>query len=328
MAEKGDNGIYCDGQRLIYVTYSFEDYQTIWGGSLSDYKDFLLARQRKFQQLQEEHFGAWIVLVPFDRKDFSSWLEENPLYKQCSNQHAHWALRVASDPSHLEKIRKRHPLQNYILKDESLKAILFAWFLPVIAPNASSMRKLREPIPQQLVNQIRQELITGLLAPLPQFQRYSTTRGTGVALLPGDRFVHADTIDQISEHTIESLLQTWDSCSPYYFSISKQYSFPICPHWHFPRVAVLCFPLIVLGCAFDCETVTIRISRADSKDLPLHIWKNYFQYLNVSLYPGRGTDFAAAGFTKHIYNEIQRELTSEAELLEPSKYPAYLWRVK
>ena len=66
MAEKGDNGIYCDGQRLIYVTYSFEDYQTIWGGSLSDYKDFLLARQRKIKQLQEEHFGAWIVLVPID----------------------------------------------------------------------------------------------------------------------------------------------------------------------------------------------------------------------------------------------------------------------
>ena len=124
MAEKEGNGFYFDGQRLINVTYSFEDYQSIWGGSLSEYKDFLLARQRKFQQLQEEHFGAWIVLVPFDHEDFSTWLEENPLYKQCSNQHARWALRVVNDPSHLEKIRNRHPLQNYILKDESLKAVL------------------------------------------------------------------------------------------------------------------------------------------------------------------------------------------------------------
>jgi len=200
-------------------------------------------------------------------------LEENPLHKQCSNQHGRWALRVVSDPSRLAKIRNRHPLQNYILKDESLKAVLFAWFLPVITPNALSMRKLKEPISQQLVNQIREALITGVLAPLPQFQRYSTTRGTGVAILPGDRFVHPDTIDKISEDTIESLLRTWDTYSPHYFSISKQYSFPTCPHWQFPRVAVLCFPLVVLGSGFDCETVTIRISRADSKDLPLHIWK-------------------------------------------------------
>lgn len=327
MADKAETGFIYDEDRLIYVTYSFEDYQTLWGGSLQDYKDFLLIRQRKFQQMQEEHFGAWIVLVPFDYEDFLSWLEENPLHRQCRGQHARWALQVARDPLYLEKIRARHPLQNYILKDESLKGYLFAWFIPVVTPNTASMRKLKEPLPVDLVNQIRQELITGVLAPLPQFQRYSEQRGTGAVILPGDRFVHPDTIDKISEQTIESLLKSWDICSPSYFSIPRPYSLPISPHWRFPRVSVVCFPLVVLGSAFDCETITIRINRAESKDLPLHIWKNYFNKHNINIFPGRGTDFAIAGFTKHIHNEIKKELPSEEELLE-SQRTAYLWRVK
>jgi hypothetical protein len=82
-----------------------------------------------------------------------------------------------------------------------------------------------------------------------------------------------------------------------------------------------------LGCAFDCETVTVRLSRAECSDLPLKIWKDYFHNFDVELYPGRGADFAIAGFTKHIHNEIKRDLPLDKELSQPQR-PEYIMRIK
>lgn len=327
MVSKEKTGFICDRQRLVYVSYSQEDFEDLWGGGLNAYKDFLLARQREFQQWQEEHFGAWIVLVPFDKYDFSSWLKKNPLRRYYRDKHASWALWVAQNPEHLEKIRARHPLQHYILKDESLKAFLFAWFLPVIAPDASCMRRLKRTLPPDMIYQIRQKLISRILQPLPEFRRVSPLRGSGVTILPGDRLVHPNVIDKISEQVEQSLITSWENSSPPYINLTDSNHISINPHWYYPRIAVVCLPLIVLGCAFDCETVTVRLSRAECGDLPLKTWTNYFHTLGVELYPGRGADFAIAGFTRHIHNEIKRDLPPDQKLSQPQR-PEYIRRIK
>jgi hypothetical protein len=327
LVSKEKTGFICDGQLLIYIVYSSEDFEDLWGGGLNEYKDFLLARQREFQQWQEEHFGAWIVLVPFDKHDYSDWLKKNPIRRYYRDKHASWALWVAQNPKHLENIRARHPLQHYILKDESLKALLFGWFLPVIVPNASSMRLLKRPLPQDLIYQIRQEIISQILQPLPDFRRTSYLRGSGVTILPGDRLVYPNVIDRISEQIEQSLITTQENTSPSYINISDSNHISINPYWCYPRIAILCLPLLILGCVFDCETVTVRLSRAECSDLPLKIWKDYFHNFDVELYPGRGADFAIAGFTKHIHNEIKRDLPLDKELSQPQR-PEYIMRIK
>lgn len=331
MVSKEKTGFICDGQRLVYVSYSPEDFQELWGGGLTAYKDFLLARQREFQQWQEEHFGAWIILVPFDKDDFSSWLQEKPLRCHYHDQHASWALWVAQNPEHLEKIRTRHPLQHYILKDESLKTFLFAWFLPVIVPNATGMRQLKKPLPQELIQQIRQELILQTLQPLPEFRRISSLRGSGVTILPGDRLVYPNVIDNISKQVEQSLITSWENSSSPFINLPNSNHISINPNWCYPRIAVMCFPFVVLGCAFDCETVTVRLSRAECSDLPLKTWTSYFHTLDVELYPGKGADFAIAGFTKHIHNEIIKDMPLDLPLDEKLSHPQrpeYIRRIK
>lgn len=320
MVSKEKTGFICDGQKLVYVSYSPEDFEKLWGGSLNDYKDFLLSRQRVFQQWQEEHFGAWIVLVPFDKHDFSDWLKKSPLRGYYRDKHASWALWVAQNPKHLEIIRARNPLQYYILKDESLKALLFAWFLPVIVPHTAAMSHLKPALPQELIYQIREELISRMLQPLPEFRRLSSLRGCGVTILLGNRLVHPNIIDRISKHIELSLTTSWESSSPPYINLSESHHITLNPHWRYPRIAILCLPLIVLGCGFDCETVTVRLSRAECSDLPLNTWTSYFQTLGVELYPDRGADFAIAEFTKHFHNEIKKELPSNQELSLPQHY--------
>ncbi len=326
MVMKEKAGFVCDGQRLVYVTYSVEDFENLWGGGLQAFKDFLLARQREFQRWQGNHYGTWIITVPFDQENFSAWLKENPLRRHYRDPHASWALWVTQNSERLEKIRTRHPLQNYILKDESLKTCFFAWLLPVIAPDAPSMRQLSSQLPQELTSQIRQELLVGLLQSLPEFRRLSPSRGRGVDILPVDTLVHPSTIDRISEQVEKSLITTWDKRSSTTFHLPKEYRFSINPNWRYPRVAILCFPLVAVGSAFDCETVTMRITMAESKDLPLDTWINYFHSLGMELYPGKGADFAIAGFVEHIQNELQRDLPPNLEL-QPQR-PEYLRRIK
>jgi len=327
LISKEKTGFICDGQRLVYVFYSLEDFQNLWGGDLNAYKDFLLARQREFQQWQGEYFGAWTVVVPFDKGDFSNWLQENTLRRHHRDQHASWALWAAQNPEHLEKIRADHPLQNYILKDESLKVLLFAWFLPVIVPNAAGMQQLKRTLPQDLLHQIREELILRLLQSLPPFRRFSPLRGNGVTILPGDRLVHPHSIDLLSEQVEQSLVSSWENGSPLHINLPGSDHISINPHWRYPRIAIICLPLAVLGCAFDCETVTVRLSRAECVDLPLKTWTSYFQSLGVELYPGRGADFAIADFTKHIHNDIVRNLPPDEKLSQPQR-PEYIRRIK
>lgn len=50
MVSKEKTGFIYAKQQLIYVTYSQEDFEELWGGDLTDYKDFLLIRQREFQK--------------------------------------------------------------------------------------------------------------------------------------------------------------------------------------------------------------------------------------------------------------------------------------
>lgn len=327
LVSKAKTGFICDGQQLVYVSYSPEDFEKLWGGGLNTYKDFLLARQREFQHWQEEHFGAWITIVPFDNYDFTNWLKENPLRSHYRDKHASWALWVAQNPEHLERIRARHPLQHYVLKDESLKALLFAWFLPVIVPDSAAMRQLKPTLPQNLIYQIRQELIFRILQPLPEFHRISSLRGYGVTILLGDRLIYPNVIDRISEQVEQSLISSWENSSPPYINLSDSNHISINPHWCYPRIAILCLPLVVLGCGFDCETVTVRLSRAECGDLPLKTWTSYFHTLGVDLYPERGADFAIAGFTKHIHNEIKRDLPPDQELDQPQR-PQYIRRIK
>ncbi|MDD2556410.1 MAG: hypothetical protein PHV50_02955 [Syntrophaceticus sp.] len=333
VVSKEKTGFVCDKQRLIYVTYSQEDFEELWGGDLNAYKDFLLARQREFQRWQEDHFGAWILLVPFDKEDYSRWLKENPLRNNYRDKHASWALWVAQKPEQLKKIRDRHPLQNYILKDESLQAFLFGWFLPVIINNSTGMRLLKRTIPQDVLCEIRQELISQSMQPFPEFRRISALRCSGATILLGDRLVYPDAIDQSGKQIEESLITSWKNTSPLYLNMDELLGtnpLPINPHWRYPKVAVVCLPVAVLGCAFDCETITVQLSRTECSDLPMEIWRNYFHPYGIELYPGKGADFAVAGYTKHIHNEIERDLPSENELHKFRQPPhrEYIWRIK
>jgi hypothetical protein len=333
LVSKEKTGFIYAKQQLIYVTYSQEDFEELWGGDLTDYKDFLLIRQREFQKWQEEHFGAWIIMVPFDKEDYSNWLKRNPLRRHHRDKHASWALWVAQNPEHLKKIRARHPLQNYVLKDESLQAFLFAWFLPLIVNKSAGMRLLKQAIPQDMLCEIRQELISRIMPPLPEFRRISALRGFGATILFGDKLVYPDAIDQISKQVEKSLVTSWENTSPLYLNMSDLLGtnhLPTNPHWCYPRIAVVCLPIAILGCAFDCETVTVQLSRTECSDLPLEIWTNYFHPYGIELYPGKGADFAVAGYTKHIHNEIERNLPSDHALRNPCQppRPEYIWRIK
>lgn len=333
LVSKEKTGFIYAKQQLIYVTYSQEDFEELWGGDLTDYKDFLLIRQREFQKWQEEHFGAWIIMVPFDKEDYSNWLKRNPLRRHHRDKHASWALWVAQNPEHLKKIRARHPLQNYVLKDESLQAFLFAWFLPLIVNKSAGMRLLKQAIPQDMLCEIRQELISRIMQPLPEFRRISALRGFGATILFGDKLVYPDAIDQISKQVEKSLVTSWENTSPLYLNMSDLLGtnhLPTNPHWCYPRIAVVCLPIAILGCAFDCETVTVQLSRTECSDLPLEIWTNYFHPYGIELYPGKGADFAVAGYTKHIHNEIERNLPSDHALRNPCQppRPEYIWRIK
>jgi hypothetical protein len=271
--------------------------------------------------------------VPFDKEDYSNWLKRNPLRRHHRDKHASWALWVAQNPEHLKKIRARHPLQNYVLKDESLQAFLFAWFLPLIVNKSAGMRLLKQAIPQDMLCEIRQELISRIMQPLPEFRRISALRGFGATILFGDKLVYPDAIDQISKQVEKSLVTSWENTSPLYLNMSDLLGtnhLPTNPHWCYPRIAVVCLPIAILGCAFDCETVTVQLSRTECSDLPLEIWTNYFHPYGIELYPGKGADFAVAGYTKHIHNEIERNLPSDHALRNPCQppRPEYIWRIK
>ena len=195
------------------------------------------------------------------------------------------------------------------------------------------MRLLKRTIPQDVLCEIRQELISQSMQPFPEFRRISALRCSGATILLGDRLVYPDAIDQSGKQIEESLITSWKNTSPLYLNMDELLGtnpLPINPHWRYPKVAVVCLPVAVLGCAFDCETITVQLSRTECSDLPMEIWRNYFHPYGIELYPGKGADFAVAGYTKHIHNEIERDLPSENELHKFRQPPhrEYIWRIK
>ncbi|HHW43588.1 MAG TPA: hypothetical protein GXX25_07230 [Desulfotomaculum sp.] len=176
-------GFARDKERMVYVLFSPEDFLSLRGGSIDDYKDFLLAREERIARLEKR---GWHDLepVPFDREDYAAWLQSDPFLKSLVDPVGQWALAVAREPARLSSLRSRHHYPPFVPPDEQLQVEVEAWVFPVEADGYATFQGLNRPLPGNLLKELAERLLTVGKKSASPFKRLSRRRARGVAVVP------------------------------------------------------------------------------------------------------------------------------------------------
>lgn len=250
-------GFARDGERVVYVLFEPEDFLSLGGDGLGDYKDFLLAREERIARLEKL---GWYDLepVPFDREDYTAWLQADPSRKKFADPFGQWALAVAREPEKLSSLFSRHRYPPFIPPDEQLQVEVEAWVFLVEADNAV-FQGLNRPLPGSLLKELAGRLPAAGSSP---FQRLSQRRARGVTVVPFDRFADPARLFWLKKKFSRIFRDSGLSELPACFFLPERCLFRPRPDKHLRRMA-LSLPFLVVGSKVEVSLFRLEASIFD-----------------------------------------------------------------
>ncbi|RDV80734.1 hypothetical protein [Ammonifex thiophilus] len=180
-----------EGDLLAALLYFPEDYARYFGGSVEDYKDYLLERHFFLGDVGGEFVR--VVTVPFLREEFlKSGLPDTP------ESHLTWALKAAKNPEKLLKLKEKVGVLPGPQMEEmfSCRVVFAAFTLPV--RGMSDLFYLQGKLKAKLVRQVAKKLEEALLGGLPRFRALSRNRAFGVGLAIGNALVSDGAVEDLA----------------------------------------------------------------------------------------------------------------------------------
>ena len=294
--EPFERGFAVDGERLICVTYGPEEYRSLWGGDVEEYKDFLVQRREALNY----RCGPWsspeVIPIPFDRESFDEWLKQQADAAACPDPHGEWALSVYRNPDQLAAIRARHPLSYSVPTYEVLEVASCGWILPIVVRDNACIKRLGRTLPLQLIENVMKEFATRFLKNVIPLERLSPYRARGAAIIAADRLVPPDRAWSLCselETRVASAFSTDPHELPSYLRVSSRWgprssaqNDQECPCVEV--VEVLCLPLVIVGSSADVGDVGLRLSRIPCDAAVQACWNEFLLPLGARL---RGDKF-------------------------------------
>ncbi|MBC7341114.1 MAG: hypothetical protein H5U02_01440 [Clostridia bacterium] len=177
------------GSVVAVVEYTPETFQRLFGGTVEDFKDFLLLRQGQLRKMPGyESRPARVVHVPFLEPCFERWLASQSLPGDPRQWHGRWALEAAADPDLMSHLHAQMPLLYDPPVEERLECAVWYLMLPLIIRNNEDAVVVTKPLPRHSLASFLAWL-RSFLRDCPAFVPLSRLRGRGLALAAGDRLV-------------------------------------------------------------------------------------------------------------------------------------------
>lgn len=281
--EPFEMGLASDGERIICVTYDPEEYRSLWGGGVEEYKDFLIRRQMAVNYHRGPWFSVQTVPVPFDREAFEEWLNQSADATTYSDQHGQWALSMYGSPDKLAAIRARHPLSYSVPTYETLEVVSCGWILPIIVQDDACGRRLGRTLPLQLIDNVMKELTTKFLGNIIPLERLSPYRARGAAIIPADRLVPPERACALCLELESRVASVFPHELPSHLRVSSRWRPRTSASRGYPCVQVLCLPLVIVGSSADADDVGIRLSRIPSDATLQARWNEFLLPLGAKL---------------------------------------------
>ena len=277
-------GFARNNQRMVFILFEPEDYFSLKGGSLDDYKDFLLAREERIGHLEKR---GWHDLepVPFDREDYSAWLQSDPSRKGLVDPFGQWALEVARESARLSSLRSRHHYPPFVPPDEQLQVEVEAWVFPVEADGYATFQGLNRPLPGNLLKELAESLLAAGKKSASPFQRLSRRRARGLAVVPFDRFADPARLFWLKKKFFRLFCNGGFSELPACFSLPWRCFFRPRPDMFFRRTA-LSLPFLVVGSKVEISLFGLEVGVFDlSKECA---WKECLLFSGLGRRAGGG----------------------------------------
>lgn len=277
-------GFARDNQRMVFILFSPEDFLLLRGGSLDDYKDFLLAREERIARLEKR---GWRDLepVPFDQEDYSTWLQSDPSRKNLVDPVGQWALEVAREPARLSSLRSRHHYPPFIPPDEQLQVEVEAWVFPVEADGYTAFQGLNRPLPGNLLKELAERLLAAGKKSASPFQRLSRRRARGLAVVPFDRFADPARLFWLKKKFFRLFCSGGFSELPACFSLPGRCLFRPRPDRIF-RKAALSLPFLVVGSKVEVSLFGLEVGIFDLSEE--RAWKECLLFSGLGRRAGEG----------------------------------------
>lgn len=277
-------GFARDKERMVYVLFCPEDFLSLRGGSLDDYKDFLLAREERIARLEKR---GWydIEFVPFDREDYAAWLQSDPSRKSLADPVGQWALEVAREPKRLSSLRSRHPYPPFIPPDERLQVEVEAWVFPVEVEDFAAFQGLNRPLPVDLLKELAGRLLAAGKKSAPPFQRLSRRRARGLAVVPFDRLADPAQLFWLKKKFSRLFCRGDFSELPACFSLPGRCLFRPRPDRIFRRTA-LSLPFLVVGSMVEVSFFHLETGLFDLSEE--RAWKECLMFSGLGRRAGGG----------------------------------------
>lgn len=177
------------GSLVAVVEYTPETFQRLFGGTIEDFKDFLVLRQEQLRKvLESDNQPSRVVHVPFLEPCFEQWLAARSLPGDPRQWHSRWALEAAADPDLMLHLYAQIPLLYDPPMEERFGCVVWYLMLPVIIRNKDDAMAITRPLPRHSLAGFLAWL-RGFLRDCPAFVPISRLRGRGLALAAGDRLV-------------------------------------------------------------------------------------------------------------------------------------------
>lgn len=228
---------------IISPIYFWDDFHKLTGGTIEDYKDYLVLQQGHVKYTQSK-IAARVIYIPFDKYYFQSWQLLNQDYDHGINAHAAWALDISQNKKQLSQLLKKHPILPKPPVNEKTVSVTFYTVL-LASVNQGKLSFYEKSLPYKELRYVLSELRS--YCELKKFKSLSDIRCEGVKTFIGDSFIRPLKLEKLNEHLFSSVV-TLDGIKKQVVNIPLEYKIieePIKSDTHILELILL--PIILVG---------------------------------------------------------------------------------
>lgn len=188
---------------IVSPTYLWKEFRELNGGTIEDYKDYLIIHEDIIESTQEEN-TARVLNIPFDKPTYESWLKTRFIQdREIMESHATWAYNISQNPKQLRRLLKKHPiLPKAPQQEKGIVGIYYAvLMLSITSPKVAAFTK---DIPYKDLNRVLFELQE--FCNFKKYKPISKVRCNGIQIFIGNSFVSPVELEKLEEHLYRSVV--------------------------------------------------------------------------------------------------------------------------
>lgn len=194
-------GVVQENDILAATIFSLDDYVSIFGGTVDDYKDYLLKLHSLLRNVSLDE-PVHIVRVPFDYNRFDRWIKQNPQWKDAQEGYGIWALDVAKEPETLASLLAQKPVFPAAPEWERFVVMPLYGITLAAIENEEDFSWLCGRLPEDKLRNVT-EKAKQFFSDVPALKPFSRLRCKGISVFVGDRLIPPPALDEAEEHFVE-----------------------------------------------------------------------------------------------------------------------------